>query len=387
MSRTYNKQRGMTLVELMVALTVGLFLTLGITGVIVQSLRQQSITGSVNARDQAATAALSQLDHYVRSAGSGFSNGWKLGFFGCRLQAAKDGEVLLPATLAAPFDHVTALAAPVMAPLVVEAGVGANDSDVLFVMGGNGAYSNVPRFVSQAAGNILSFENVIGLASKDVLVVAAEGKPDCYLSQIDSVQGGSGSSSSSAGSGTPNSVTLGGKYYLASRDGAEPLETIAATSPAFIAPLGGTTAAYPAMRLLGVGAGDVLFQYDLLNLKSKTPQAITEGVSHMMAVYGVDTDEDGRVDSWVSPSASGWTATEVMAAPLKIRQILAVRLAVIARSHGVSQANVSPATLEVFGSLGDSLKREVSLSSAQRSQRYRVMEIVIPVRNNLQIQS
>lgn len=385
MSRMHNRQRGMTLVELMVALTVGLFLALGITGVIVQSLRQQTITGSVNARDQAVTAALSQLDHYVRSAGSGFSNGWKLGFFGCHLQAAKDGVVLLPATLAAPFDHVTALAAPVMAPLIIEAGVGANGSDVLFVMGGNGAYSNVPRLVSQAAGNTLNFENVIGLASKDVLVVAAEGKQDCYLSQIDSVQAGSGGASE--GSGTPNSVTLGGNYYLASRDGAESLETIAATSPAFIAPLGGTAAAYPAMRLLGVGEGDVLFQYDLLNLKGKTPQAITEGVSHLMAVYGVDTDEDGKVDSWVSPSASGWTATEVMASSLKIRQILAVRLAVIARSQGVNQANVSPATLQAFASLGDSLKREVSLSSTQRSQRYRVMEIVIPVRNNLQIDS
>ncbi|WP_218241509.1 PilW family protein [Comamonas fluminis] len=174
---------------------------------------------------------------------------------------------------------------------------------------------------------------------------------------------------------------------MASRDGAESLETIAATSPAFIAPLGGTAAAYPAMRLLGVGEGDVLFQYDLLNLKGKTPQAITEGVSHLMAVYGVDTDEDGKVDSWVSPSASGWTATEVMASSLKIRQILAVRLAVIARSQGVNQANVSPATLQAFASLGDSLKREVSLSSTQRSQRYRVMEIVIPVRNNLQIDS
>ena len=68
-------------------------------------------------------------------------------------------------------------------------------------------------------------------------------------------------------------------------------------------------------------------------------------------------------------------------------QILAVRLAVIARSQGVNQANVSPATLQAFASLGDSLKREVSLSSTQRSQRYRVMEIVIPVRNNLQIDS
>lgn len=381
MRKMRGSQRGMTLVELMVALTVGLFLTLGMTGIIVQSLRQKSITTSVNTRDQSMTNVLSQLDHYVRSAGSGFSNGWKLGFFGCRLQAAKAGEGLLPATLAAPFDGVEALATPVMAPLIVEAGAGANASDVLFVMGGNGAYSNVPRHVGQVAGNVLNFDNVIGLKSNDLLVVAAEGKQDCYLSQIDSVTTGV------AASGTPSSLTLGGNYYLAERDGAESLEAIAAASPAFIAPIGGAAAAYPSMRLLGVGSNDVLFQYDLLNLQGTTPQAVTEGVSHLMAVYGVDSDEDGKVDAWVSPAATGWTADEVKASPLKIRQILAVRLAVIARSHGVSQSNVSPAKLSVFESLGNNLKREVSLTQEQRSQRYRVMEIVIPVRNNLQIES
>ena len=76
-----------------------------------------------------------------------------------------------------------------------------------------------------------------------------------------------------------------------------------------------------------------------------------------------------------------------MASALKIRQILAVRLAVVARSHGVNQANVSPGKITVFNSLGNDFKRELSLSSEQRSQRYRVMEIVIPLRNNLQIES
>lgn len=377
MKNSLSKQRGMTLVELMVAMTVGLFLTLGMTAVIVQSLRQQSISTSVNTRDQAVVTALSQLDNYVRSAGSGFSNGWKLGFFGCQLHAANADKSLLPATLTAPFSSVTSLAAPVMAPLVIEAGVGANGSDVLFVMGGNGAFSNVPRYVSKVSGDTLSFENVIGLKSKDLLIVAAEEKRDCYLSQIDSV------SSAAA----ENSITLGGPYFLSSQDGAESVASIAAATPAFIAPLGGVSAAYPTMSLLGVGSGDVLFQYDLLNLKSQAPQPITDGVSHLLALYGVDTDADGKVDSWISPAASGWTASEVMASALKIRQILAVRLAVVARSRGVNQANVSPAKLTVFNSLGNDFKRELSLNAEQRSQRYRVMEIVIPLRNNLQIES
>ncbi|MEG1203048.1 MAG: PilW family protein [Comamonas sp.] len=379
-----KSQRGMTLVELMVALTVGLFLTLGMTGVIVQTLRQQKISTAVNERDQSATKALAQLDDFIRSAGSGFSNAGlsftkgSQGFFGCKLRAAKVGDTLLPAKLAAPFDGVTSLVAPVMAPLVIESGVGVNGSDVLFVMSGNGAYSNVPRRLVVGDASTLYFDNVIGFKSKDLLVVAGGSSSDCYISQVDTV------TDAPAGSA---SISLGGNYYLAEQDGARSLGEIASAEDAFVAPIGSTSAAYPTMSLLGVGSGDVLFQYDLLHTKSKTPQALAEGVSHLLALYGVDTTGDGKVDSWVSPSASGWTAAEVMQSPTKIEQILAVRIAVITRSKGVRQSNVSPEKLYVFGSLGSSLKREITLSAEQRFQRYRVMEIVIPVRNNLQIKS
>lgn len=382
-------QRGMTLVELMVALTVGLFLTMGMTGVIVQTLRQQKISTAVNERDQSATMALSQLDDFIRSAGSGFSNSGESfakgsqGFFGCKLRAAKAGDSLLPAKLEAPFSGVTSLAAPVMAPLVIESGVGANGSDVLFVMSGNGAYANVPRRLSVGDASTLSFDNVIGMKSKDLLVVAGGGSSDCYVSQVDSVFGG-GAGSADAGSA---SISLGGNYYVAEQDGAASLSSIASADGAFAVPIGSASAAYPTMSLLSVGSGDVLYQYDMLQTKGKTPQALTEGISHLMALYGVDTSEDGKVDSWVSPSSSGWTAAEVMGSSAKIGQILAVRLAVISRSSGIRQTGVSPEKLYAFESMGDSLKREVTLTSEQRTQRYRVMEIVIPVRNNLQIKS
>ena len=68
MKNSLSKQRGMTLVELMVALTIGLFLTMGMSAIIVAALRQQKISASVNERDMSAVSALSQLDYYTRSA-------------------------------------------------------------------------------------------------------------------------------------------------------------------------------------------------------------------------------------------------------------------------------------------------------------------------------
>ena len=84
-------QRGMTLIELMVALTVGLFLSLAVTSIIVVTLRQQKITAAVNERDQGSNLSIIQLDQVIRSAGSGFSNAWGLGFFGCGLRVSKSG--------------------------------------------------------------------------------------------------------------------------------------------------------------------------------------------------------------------------------------------------------------------------------------------------------
>ena len=68
-----TSQRGMTLIELMVALTVGLFLSLAVTSIIVVTLRQQKVTAAVNERDQGSNLAIIQLDKTIRSAGSGFS--------------------------------------------------------------------------------------------------------------------------------------------------------------------------------------------------------------------------------------------------------------------------------------------------------------------------
>ena len=162
------------------------------------------------------------------------------------------------------------------------------------------------------------------------------------------------------------------------------MQGVVDSKAAFSASIGNTTSAYPLIQFIGVGSGDVLFQYDLLRTKVATSQPIADGVSHLFALYGVDTNGDGKVDSWVDPSGE-WAASAVKASKAKIRQILAVRIAVVSHSRGVSQAGVSPEKIYAFESLGSSLKREITLTTAQQSQRYRVTESVIPLRNNLLI--
>lgn len=383
MTRTQRtSQRGMTLIELMVALTVGLFLSLAVTSIIVITLRQQKVTAAVNERDQGSNLAIIQLDKTIRGAGSGFSNAWGLGFFGCGLRVSKSSAALVPSTPAAPFNNVVSLRNPVVAPLIIEKGVGGNDSDVLFVMGGNGAMADVPRFVTNLTGNNLGFDTAIGYKANDLLLIATDGLHDCYVTQT--------SATPSAGSTTPppviDTVTLGGAYYTAGQVGAtSTLAEIVNTNGAYATAIGNTAAAYPTMLLLGAGPNGSLYEYDLLRTRATAPQPIGEGVSHLFALYGIDTDADGKVDSWVDPGSDAWKASVVVTSKQKIRQILAVRVAVVTFTRGVKQANVSPEKLYAFASLGDSLKREITLTDTQRMLRYRVTESVIPLRNNLLI--
>ncbi|MBB6580112.1 type IV pilus assembly protein PilW [Comamonas odontotermitis] len=364
----------MTLIELMVALTVGLLLALAVTTVIAVTLRQQKVSASVGERDQAGTYAMAQLDKYIRSAGSGFSNTSALGMLGCTLHAGKGSTTLLPAaSLAAPFASVSSLKAPLAAPVLVEKGVGANGSDVLFVMAAHGAAADVPRAVLPAGSAVptLAFNNVIDLAPKDLVLVAASGQSDCYVSQINTT------------ASTSATVVLGGAYYAASQVTA--VQAIVDSKDAYLAALGNSTGGYPMARLFGVGSGDALYQYDVLQLSGSAVGTIAEDVSHLFALYGVDTDKDGKVDAWVSPGAAGWTVADLKAASSKINQILAIRVAVVTHSHGVKQAGISPATLYAFEDLG-SLKQTITLTSAQRADRFKVTESIIPLRNNLLVQ-
>lgn len=367
-------QQGMTLIELMVALTVGLLLALAVTTVIAVTLRQQKVSAAVGERDQAGAYAIAQLDKYIRSAGSGFSKTSLFGMLGCTLHATKGSTTLLPAaSLGAPFASVSSLKAPAVAPVLVETGVGANGSDVIFVMAAHGGAADVPRAVLPAGSTVptLAFNNVINFAAKDLVLLAANGHSDCYISQI---------STTASVSAT---VGLGGSYYAASQ--ITPLQAIVDSKAAYLAALGNSAGGYPVARLFGVGNGDMLYQYDVLQLASSSAGTIAEDVSHVFALYGVDTDNDGKVDTWVSPGAAGWTVTDLKAASSKINQILAIRVAVVTHSHGTKEAGISPATLYAFADLG-SLKKTITLTSTQRADRFKVMESIIPLRNNLLVQ-
>ena len=66
-------EQGFSLIELMVALVIGLVVSLAIYGVLNVNEAHKRTTTSVNDIDQSGTYAIYQLDKIIRSAGSGLA--------------------------------------------------------------------------------------------------------------------------------------------------------------------------------------------------------------------------------------------------------------------------------------------------------------------------
>jgi type IV pilus assembly protein PilW len=76
----------------------------------------------------------------------------------------------------------------------------------------------------------------------------------------------------------------------------------------------------------------VLRSTDLLTVGAQ-PQPIVSNVALMKVQYGVDTDGDRFIDTWVNARNAPWTQAAVLGAPLpQLKQIKAIRVALVVRS-------------------------------------------------------
>ena len=98
----------------------------------------------------------------------------------------------------------------------------------------------------------------------------------------------------------------------------------------------------------------------------------------------------GLADTWVSPSATGYTATTLLdgsaASAIKLGRIKALRVGLILRTNiTADQAGNSAASVTLFSDLGTSLTYTRSLGTAERAYRYRTAEATIPLRNTMMV--
>lgn len=142
----------------------------------------------------------------------------------------------------------------------------------------------------------------------------------------------------------------------------------------------------PATIRYDVAAG-ALRSTDLAN--DDAPVPLVSNVVNVKFQYGIDSDGDGGLDTWVAAAASGaWAASTLLAAPRStLERIKAVRIGVIVRSERADRALTSGHHWVLFDcAAADKAtcpgRLEATIAgSPSGGYRYRGYETVVPLRN------
>jgi type IV pilus assembly protein PilW len=354
-----GRSRGMSLVELLVASAIGIIASLAIFQVFAVFEGQKRTTTSGGEAQTSGTLALYTVERDLRQSGYGFNTP---DLVGCTLQGwdQQAGAALTPSTLA---------------PTLITQGTGstpgvAGAPDSLTVAYGNG--DALPAPVTILVGSLGTTDDFVrtvnalyGFQPGDHVVIAEGGKP-CTLAQVNLIPPATGDNTR---------LNLQAGNYVSPSSGA--------TLPTRFNNPGGLGTAYttngkvynmgpaPSIRTFTVQNGQLMSQ--ALGDAAATP--LFDNIVQFQAQYGKDTNNDGVVDVYNETTPA--TTTEWNA-------VLAIRVAVVARSGLFEKDEVSPATIRIWD---DSANPPTTtgpvwtLTSDERHYRYKVFNTVIPLRN------
>lgn len=346
------RQRGVTLIELMVGLLLGLVVVLVTAQVLSFSEGQKRVTTSGGDAQVNGALGLYTLQREIQLAGYGLLS--ELMVLGCPLQA----------------NHATAGAMNwTLAPVIITAGTG-GAPDSVTVMYSDRSYA-VPGIISvnhPTTSDRFTVRSALGFAVNDIVfaVPAAYSATNwCGAYQVTSIENtnqlvhGTASSWNSGGQVAPTAGYLAGDRLL--NAGRLVLRTFAVDANYNLQ-----------QRTLDLMTGGMVSQ-DLF------PQIVA-----LRALYGKDTNADGVVDTYdnITPTTNaGW------------QQVRAVRIALVARSGAYQKDEVTTAspvwdvgtaaTITGTSVCGSSRCLSLSVSNLAdwKHYRYSVFEVTAPLRN------
>ncbi len=406
----YKKARGFSLVEMMVAVVIGLIGTVVIFQVFAVSEGHKRSTVSGGDAQQNGAIALFSMERELRNAGNGLT------------QLIARGAPIYG------WNNVTGAARPalVIRPLTITAGATSDTIDINYAtFGGLTAPVKVTSSLgswdptSVAAGNILSVASVVGFNNGDKIVVCPS-VPDpagpapgptgdtCIIAEITDL----GADDRIFVEPPPTEFTVFDSALDTSKF--NPAAGFGVLNPTLA--LDGR--ALPATYSAGTGAIKDALVYNLGNsLVGKRyavdvanslmtiddgsgagPQEFADGVIAIRAQYGLDTDADRVVDVWVNPKSvpanaladntpdhpSCVTTTTAGIADCW-RRVQAVRTAIVTRSGVFEKAEVEtrssiPLWTNPTANPVPGPSFAVAAGDA-RHYRYKVFETIVPLRN------
>lgn len=311
--RMLPAQRGMSLVELMVGMLIGLIGVVIITHLYLTNEQyKRSTTGSGTAQVNG-TIALYTIERDVRMAGYGLNHS---GALGCTCDAvANPGcspvQYYYNGTYSSPPAASPSGALPSLAFVPVVITETANAADSITLLYGNGPERMLPSKLSESMpqpSSELKVDGTEGFYEGD-LVLIADSSGQCMMTQLTQIQA---SASHLQHNPTSDWNPVGGGSLLPKFN-----------SGALVFNLG-----FPISRTYDISGGNLRVSENLTI--GGAPVTLVDDIVDLQAQYGKDdgggggTPDDGVVDTWDSSSptnAAGW------------QQVLALRIAVLSRSQ------------------------------------------------------
>ena len=274
---------------------------------------------------------------------------------------------------------MTALAGCAMLPpipAIVAAGATDNDPDTITVFyGGSSTLSTPTPLLSSAAmasspPGTFVVAGPVGFSPNDV-VLAVQGA-NCTLSVVNA--GGI----SVAGTGI---TTI--SHTLTATPGNNNTATYGAALSQLInlgqAATPGQPARFGQTRYAVDSVTNTLTTTALLPTAQPSAPAVSN-VINLKAQFGIDTNNDGTVDTWQSATGN-WSAANLPLQPQATwQQIRAVRVAIVTRSDQYERDPVTAGPLDMF-CVPAPCAVSMTLTSDQQHYRYKVLETTIPFRN------
>lgn len=370
--RANLRERGFTLLELMIGVLIGALSSLVIAKVLAFSEGQRRTTSHGSDAQVNGALALDAIQRDAQMAGYGMSAA--LDSLGCEIRAQFNGTS---------FTWT-------LAPVLITAGANGAPDSIAFMGSATYRYSTPTLVIvdhPRTAANFFT-NTTVGISEGDLMIAvprAIDANNWCSVFNVTGMGGAGG------GNGNGNGNAFGQNQVIHNSGNDGPWN-----QP------GGQTifpdAGYPAgsyllnigqfsRRNYSVGAANTLQLTTFSGLTAtESTSDVFPGIVQLQAFYGKDTDGDGVVDAFdkTAPASNAqW------------RQIQVIRLALVARSSQFEREDVTRAdllwdvgtTIPVAGAADCGASRCVTLKVSTladwKRYRYKVYDVVVPLRNLL----
>jgi type IV pilus assembly protein PilW len=356
-----SEQVGAGLVEIMIGLLIGMLVMIVVYQIFAVSEGQKRTVTSGSDAQANAAYGLFLLGRDLSIAGNGISSA----------ASALDGCALPKDNPLAPGMPALPLLRPI--PVVINAGATATDPDALTIFYGASGSLSTPVLIQNnvtitaSSGTPYQISSPVGFSPNDYVVIN-QGS-NCTFSKVNA---GGVTFFNGPPPNTPYVYTSVAHTPLAGNMSTTYLYAASAS----LVNLGQAGSLGRVGYFVDSATGSLVTQQMLPPVAVPAAVPVVAGVVNLKAQYGLDTDNDGTVDTW-QEATGAWSSANLPSQPLAtIAQIRVVRVAMVTQSAQYEKDPVTSGPLLMFdGSVS------MNLTADQQHYRFKVLETVVPLRN------